>query len=163
MSDETRDALIRDLSRVVLKGSESSAPSAADRERATAWMRDDKRPWRSGVAEPAFPPGPSTIASLAAEFAAVRAETEARIDREVAKNLDAMFRKGWRDCREAAARECETHAVLNDAVEGNENLVEDVGNGIVASATGHRAMEARECAFAIRALEPKEAERATGE
>ena len=56
------------------------------------------------------------------------------------------------EMRETCAVECEDRAVLNDAVEQPNGMCKDEQTGVVATAPGHRAIEARECAFAIRAL-----------
>lgn len=64
--------------------------------------------------------------------------------------------EGYRAGLERAAKECADRAVLNDAVEGGV-LVWDVGCGVKATAEGHRAIEARECEHAIRALAEEDA------
>lgn len=53
--------------------------------------------------------------------------------------------------REECAIECDERAVLNDAVEGAVDMATDPQTGVVATAADHRAIEARECAAAIRA------------
>jgi len=60
--------------------------------------------------------------------------------------------EGYRAGIEAAAKVCDEHAVLNDAVEGAEDMATDPHTEVVATACAHRAIEARECAYAIRAL-----------
>ncbi len=74
----------------------------------------------------------------AADKALERAREEARAE-------------GERDMRERCAVECDERSALNDAVEGAVGIVRDL-NGVKATAPGHRAIEARECAYALRAL-----------
>lgn len=66
--------------------------------------------------------------------------------------LLAWHRRGEEDMRERAAKDCDERAILNASVEGPRQLCKDFQTGVVASAYGHRAIEARECAFSIRAL-----------
>jgi len=68
---------------------------------------------------------------------------------------DAALLRGIRLGLEAAAVECDERAALNDAVEGAEDKATDPQTRVVGTACEHRAIEARECAFGIRALDPE--------
>lgn len=71
-----------------------------------------------------------------------------------AQAIEAACAERAAEALEAAARECDERAVLNDAVEWQpeHGLARDPHTGMRTSATDHRAIEARECAAAIRAL-----------
>ena len=58
------------------------------------------------------------------------------------------------DERERCAIECGERAILNDAVEDAKDVATDPHTGVVATACDHRAIEARECAAAIRGGRP---------
>jgi len=73
---------------------------------------------------------------------------------EIAEMLATARREGFRAGIESAAKECEERAALNDAVEG-----ETTGR---FPASYHRAIEASECAAAIRALSPDAADHGDG-
>ena len=62
---------------------------------------------------------------------------------------DAYIR---RNALEEAAEECEERSVLNSAVEPRGGFAMDPQTKVVSTVPGHRAIEASECAFAIRTL-----------
>lgn len=86
-----------------------------------------------------------------------------RVTDVVLGRIEAAERRGAERTRERCAHECDDRAVLNDAVEGEVDSATDARTGIVGTAGRHRAIEARECAFAIRALDVPAPATAAGE
>ena len=111
--------------------------SATPEERARAVMELAARRWAT----------PYPFAKMSTHNIFEHAVTEA---------IRAAEAEAFERAKEMAARECDERSILNDAVEGEEDMATDVHTDVRATAGGHRAIEARCCAHAIRALRAEE-------